>query len=69
MKVLSDPNHHIVQEDFTQTILWLLKHQDIYDSFNYDTVSKQLTVKHPAGEDVIRKGMYLTAQYGILITS
>lgn len=69
MKALSDLNHHIVQEDFAQTILWLLKHQDIFDSLHYDTLSRTLTVKHVAGEDILRKGMYLNAEYGILITS
>ena len=69
MKALSDLNHHIVQEDFAPTILWLLKHQDIFDSFHYDTSTGQLRVCHALGEDLIREGMYLTAKYGNLVTS
>lgn len=60
---------HIVTNQLDQTIIWLMQHQDIFDSLSFDVLTQQLTVKHAAGEDLIREGMYLTAQYGILVTS
>ncbi|MBJ9984403.1 hypothetical protein IAE19_02970 [Acinetobacter sp. S40] len=62
-------DHHIVTEQLGLTIVWLMQHQDVFDSLSFDTQSQQLIVKHAAGEDLIREGMYLTAQYGILVTS
>jgi len=46
-----------------------MQHQDIFDSLSFDVHTQQLIVRHAAGEDLIREGMYLTAQYGILVTS
>ena len=60
---------HIVTNQLDQTIIWLMQHQDIFDSLSFDVITQQLTVKHAAGEDLIREGMYLTAQSGILVTS
>ncbi|WP_130802836.1 hypothetical protein [Acinetobacter ihumii] len=63
------PDQHIVSDQLDQTILWLMQHQDIFDSLSFDVHTQQLVVKHVAGEDILREGMYLTAQYGILVTS
>ena len=62
-------DHHIVTDQLGLTIVWLMQHQDIFDSLNFDVQTQQLIVKHASGEDLIREGMYLTAQYGILVTS
>ena len=62
-------NNHIVTEKIEQTVLWLMQHQEIFDSFSFDVQTQELKVIHAAGEDIIREGMYLTAQYGILVTS
>ncbi|MCU4414028.1 hypothetical protein KTH71_08255 [Acinetobacter sp. WU_MDCI_Axc73] len=69
MSNISNSDQHIVTNQLVQTIIWLMQHQDIFDSFSFDVHAQQLTVKHVAGEDLIREGMYLTAQYGILVTS
>jgi hypothetical protein len=50
-------------------VTWLLHHQDVFDSFNFDVLSQELTVTHAAGRDIIRVGMFLNATYGILVTS
>ncbi|TCB81592.1 hypothetical protein [Acinetobacter sp. ANC 4173] len=60
---------YIVDEQLVDTLIWLCHHQDCYERFEYDAVAEQLTVFHANGADVIRKGDYLTAQYGILITA
>jgi hypothetical protein len=39
------------------------------NAVNFDVQNQQLTVTHTAGIDQIRAGMYLTAKYGILVTS
>ncbi|MPW43055.1 hypothetical protein [Acinetobacter guerrae] len=62
-------HHHIVTDQIDQTMIWLMQHQDIFDSLSFDVHTQQLIVRHAAGEDIIREGMYLTAQYGILVTS
>ncbi|WP_372374868.1 hypothetical protein [Acinetobacter ursingii] len=69
MSNTSNRDQHIVTNQLDQTIIWLMQHQDIFDSLSFDVITQQLTVKHAAGEDLIREGMYLTAQYGILVTS
>jgi len=69
MSNTSNRDQHIVTNQLDQTIIWLMQHQDIFDSLSFDVLTQQLTVKHAAGEDFIREGMYLTAQYGILVTS
>ena len=58
-----------VDESTTDTILWLMQHQDIFDSFHFDTHTQELSVTHAAGVDIIRVGMFLNAKYGILVTS
>lgn len=58
-----------VDESTTDTILWLMQHQDIFDSFHFDIHTQELSVTHAAGVDIIRVGMFLNAKYGILVTS
>ena len=58
-----------VDESTTDTILWLMQHQDIFDSFYFDVHTQELSVTHAAGVDIIRVGMFLNAKYGILVTS
>ncbi|MHA3061258.1 hypothetical protein [Acinetobacter sp. ANC 4631] len=60
---------YIVDENITDTMLWLLQHQDCFDELHFDVQQQELTVTHVAGVDQIRVGMYLTAKYGILVTS
>ncbi len=60
---------YTVDESITDTILWLMQHQDIFDSFHFDVHTQELSVTHAAGVDVIRVGMFLNAKYGILVTS
>ncbi len=60
---------YIVDENLTDTLTWLLHHQDCYDRFYYDAIQQQLTVEHANGADIIKVGQYLNASYGILITS
>ena len=58
-----------VDESTTDTILWLMQHQDIFDTFHFDVHTQELSVTHAAGVDIIRVGMFLNAKYGILVTS
>lgn len=58
-----------VDESTTDTILWLMQHHDIFDSFHFDVHTQELSVTHAAGVDIIRVGMFLNAKYGILVTS
>ena len=58
-----------VDANMTDTITWLLQHQDCFEFFHYDAVSKQLVVEHANGQDIIREGDFLNASYGILITA
>ena len=58
-----------VDESTTDTILWLMQHQDIFDSFHFDVHTQELSVTHAAGVDIIRVGMFLNSKYGILVTS
>lgn len=60
---------YIVNDNLADTLHWLTVHQDCYDSFQYDAISKQLIVYHANGMDEIRVGDYLNASYGILITA
>lgn len=60
---------HVVTSDIQKTIDWLIQNQACFDSFTFDVHTQTLTVYHEAGKDVLRLGMYLTAQYGILVTS
>ena len=60
---------YTVDANMTDTITWLLQHQDCYESFHYDAVQQQLIVAHANGQDIICEGDYLNASYGILITA
>ncbi|OTG82283.1 hypothetical protein [Acinetobacter sp. ANC 4648] len=60
---------YVVDDHLSDTLTWLCQHQDCFDSFEYDALHQQLKVHHANGVDVIRVGMFLNAQYGILITS
>ncbi len=60
---------YIVDENLVDTLTWLCHHQECFDSFHYDAIVQKLWVRHANGEDIIKKGDYLNAQYGILITS
>ena len=60
---------YIVDDQLADTLTWLCHHQDCYERFEYDAVAEQLTIFHANGADIIRKGDYLNAQYGILITA
>ncbi|ESK53997.1 hypothetical protein [Acinetobacter tjernbergiae] len=51
------------------TLLWLIHHQETFDSFHFDVHTQELSVTHAAGVDIIRVGMFLNAKYGILVTS
>lgn len=60
---------YVCDHNLADTLQWLLQHQDCFDSFEYDCVSKKLLVHHANGMDEIRPGQYLNASYGLLITS
>lgn len=60
---------YIVDDHLADTLSWLAHHQECYEHFEYDALSKELRVHHANGTDRIKKGDYLNAQYGILITS
>ncbi|MDV2440129.1 hypothetical protein QR665_11700 [Acinetobacter gerneri] len=60
---------YIVDESLVDTLQWLTQHQDCFDSLHFDVLKQELLVCHANGEDVIKKGQYLNASYGILITS
>ncbi|KJV39018.1 hypothetical protein [Acinetobacter brisouii] len=60
---------YIVDENIADTMSWLLQHQDCFDELHFDVQQQELKVTHVAGVDQIRAGMYLTAKYGILVTS
>lgn len=60
---------YIVDEHLADTLYWLCQHQDCYDAFQFDVITQELKVHHANGTDIIRQGMYLTAKYGILVTS
>ena len=60
---------YTVDESISDTILWLMHHQEIFDSFHFDVHTQELSVTHAAGVDIIRIGMFLNAKYGILVTS
>jgi len=59
---------YIADENISDTILWLLNHQDVFESFQFDVLSQELSVTHAAGRDIIRVGTFLNATYGILVT-
>ncbi|MBF7689468.1 hypothetical protein [Acinetobacter pollinis] len=59
---------HVIKE-WSQTIQWLMKYDECFDELKYDAIRKEWTVRHAAGEDILRIGMFLTAKYGILVTS
>lgn len=61
--------HQVSLKNIEKTISWLMNHKEVFDSFHYDVHQQEFVVKHPAGEDVLREGMYITSQYGILLTS
>ncbi|WP_269914639.1 hypothetical protein [Acinetobacter sp. HY1485] len=61
--------NYITTENIIDTVTWLLQHQDCFDRLQFDVEQQELIVYHAAGVDVIRPNMYLTAQYGILVTS
>ena len=60
---------YIVDERLQDTLAWLCQHQDCFDSFTYDAIEQVLTVFHANGQDVIKRGDFLNAKYGILITA
>ncbi|MEQ1065700.1 hypothetical protein ABLB96_12890 [Acinetobacter sp. XH1741] len=60
---------YIADENISDTILWLLNHQDVFETFHFDVLSQELSVTHAAGRDIIRVGTFLNASYGILVTS
>lgn len=60
---------YIVDEYLPDTLTWLCHHQDSFDSFTYDAITQELVVHHANGVDSIRRGDYLNASYGILITA
>ncbi|MCF9045359.1 hypothetical protein [Acinetobacter nectaris] len=60
---------HIIGENITETIKWLMYYDDCFDELIYNSFRQEWTVKHAAGEDVLREGMFLTAKYGLLVTS
>ena len=60
---------YIVDEHIADTLQWLCHHQDCFDALQFDVLTQELKVHHANGTDIIRLGMYLTAKYGILITS
>lgn len=62
-------DRYVVDENIADTMRWLIQHQDVFDSFNFDVHTQELSVTHAAGIDIIRIGMFLNAQYGILVTS
>ncbi|TCM68313.1 hypothetical protein EC844_10516 [Acinetobacter calcoaceticus] len=60
---------YIVDENIADTLHWLCCHQDCFDAFHFDVLSQDLVVEHANGSDILRVGHYLTAEYGILVTS
>ncbi|MEE9901199.1 hypothetical protein [Acinetobacter haemolyticus] len=60
---------YTVDKNLTDTLMWLMHHQEVFDSFHFDVHSQELSVTHAAGVDIIREGMFLNAKYGILVTS
>lgn len=60
---------YIVDDHLADTLTWLVSHQDCYDAFEYNALTQELHVHHANGTDRIKKGDYLNAGYGILITS
>ncbi|WP_109440355.1 hypothetical protein [Acinetobacter haemolyticus] len=64
-----DSETYTVDKSLTDTLMWLMRHQDVFDSFHFDVHSQELSVTHAAGVDIIREGMFLNAKYGILVTS
>lgn len=60
---------YLADSNIMDTLIWLMNHQDCYESFEYDAMTQELHVHHANGTDRIKKGDYLNAQYGILITS
>ena len=60
---------YIADDNIADTVTWLLHHKDVFDSFNFDVLSQELSVTHAAGKDIIRVGTFLNATYGILVTS
>lgn len=60
---------YVTTENIVDTLAWLLNQQDCFDAFHFDVEKQELTVQHAAGTDIIRAGMYLTAEYGLLVTS
>lgn len=60
---------YLVDENIANTMVWLMQHQEIFDSFHFDVHTQELSVTHAAGVDIIRTGMFLNAKYGILVTS
>ena len=60
---------YVVDAQLQDTLTWLCHHQDCFDAFQYDAISKELLVRHANGQDIIKEGDYLNARYGILITA
>lgn len=60
---------YFTDNSIQDTLIWLLHHQDSFDSFTFDVDTQQIIVSHAAGVDIVRVGTYLNASYGILLTS
>ncbi|MEB3753768.1 hypothetical protein [Acinetobacter sp. MD2(2019)] len=60
---------YLTDQNISDTITWLLQHQDCFDEFHFNVNTQELTVIHAAGTDIIRAGQFLNARYGILVTS
>ena len=60
---------YVTDHNLIDTITWLIHHQESFESFEYDAITRQLKVHHANGTDLIKTGQYLNASYGILITS
>ena len=61
--------NYIVDDQIADTLSWLCQHQDCFDALQFNVITQELKVHHANGTDIIRKGMYLTSKYGILVTS
>ena len=45
---------YIVDDNLSDTLTWLLHHQDSFDSFSYDSLKQELTVFHANGADIAK---------------
>ncbi|WP_032045604.1 hypothetical protein, partial [Acinetobacter baumannii] len=40
---------YIADDNIADTVIWLLHHQDVFESFHFDVLSQELSVTHAAG--------------------